>query len=99
MCKGIKKGQPEKVKLIDRIAVAVFSGLAAFVSGMLLWTPLFLISRGEEFVLVLFKVVLGFTIIMTVLGFMMMENLIVKIFSSLWKILAETLGIETKGRY
>ncbi len=79
------KKPKEEITLIDRIAVAFLSGVVAFITGVIIW---FLLVTAFEFegkyIFSSFKLVIGFTGIMAIAGFFMLENFIANLFGHLW---------------
>ena len=80
-----KKNTQAEITLIDRIAVAFLSGVFAFITGVVVWF-LLVASFGFEgkYIFSSFKLVIGFTVIMAVAGFLMLENFIATLFGHLW---------------
>ena len=79
----------DKHALIDRFAIAFLSGLIAFITGVIVWCLVLFLSHGMLLDISngSFKIVLYFTVLMTVLGFFMMENILINIFSKIWDFL------------
>ncbi len=80
------KDTKERFKLIDRLAVSFLSAILAFITGLIIWLSVISISivyritiDGGSFVLVLY-----FTAVMAIIGFFMMENIMVNIFGKIW---------------
>ncbi len=75
----------EKHTLTDRFAVAFLSAVFSFITGLIIW---FLFVVAYEFkgpyIFSSFKLVYGFTVIMSFLGFLRVENFLATIFGHLW---------------
>lgn len=72
--------------LTDRLAVAFLSAVSALLLGGLVWIAVLLIA--PEFAgptVTSFRWVLGFTIVMAVLGFLLLDNLIVHVLATLMR--------------
>lgn len=69
--------------LLDRLGMAILSGVLAFLSGIMIWGAIALGRYGGG-ILLPFDFVLWFTAVMTVLGFLTAENLLVTIFGKVW---------------
>jgi len=80
-----KRKTKEEIKLIDRVAVAFLSGVVALVSGVVVW---FLLVASFDFegkyIFSSFKLVIGFSGIMALAGFLMLENFIANLFGHIW---------------
>ena len=84
----------EKVKLIDRFAIAFFSGVLAFFTALVVWAILAGANLGGAFVVALsFKWVFGFTLFMSLLGFFLLENLLVNIYGYIWRAICYVFGV------
>ena len=80
-----KRKTKEEIKLIDRVAVAFLSGVAALVSGVVVWFLLIASFDFEgKYIFSSFKFVIGFAGIMALAGFLMLENFIANIFGHIW---------------
>ena len=89
--------QPENEppRLFDRFAVAGFSGITAFLTGLLIWFVLVGFNYLGVFVFVLpFSVIWWFTGAMALLGFLLLDNLLAEIFGKVWKIIGYAFGVE-----
>lgn len=88
------KAKPEeKTKLIDRFAIAFGSGVLAFFTALVIGAILAGVNLGGAFVVVLsFKWVLVFTLFMSLLGFFLLENLLVNIFGYIWRAICYVFG-------
>ncbi len=84
-----KKSHEEDYTLIDRIAVAFLAGLLAFVTGILLCVFLagFTTSAGQSIIIPSYRWIVGFTLIMAVLGFFKLENYLVNFYGYIWNLL------------
>jgi hypothetical protein len=71
------------VTLHDRFGIAFLSGVLAFLGGIAVWGLMFILTW---FVLP-FELVLWFTAVMAVLGFLMAESLLVTIFEKVWRLI------------
>ena len=74
--------------LTDRFAVAFFSAVCAFVLGGLVWLGILLVA--PEFVgpaATSMRWLLGFTVVMAVLGFLLLDNLIAHLLGMLLRFL------------
>lgn len=69
--------------LLDRFGMAALSAILAFLSALAVWAVLAIGRSGGGLVLPL-EYILWFTAVMTVLGFLMAESLLVTIFGQLW---------------
>ena len=89
-----KEKPEEKAKLIDRFAIAFFSAVLAFITALVIWAILAGANIGSAFVVALsFKWVLGFTLFMSLLGFFLLENLLVNIYAYIWRVICYVFGI------
>jgi hypothetical protein len=80
----ISSHQP--VTLIDRLGMAFLSGLIAFLSAGFLWLALAGLNRAGIQIVILPAWPIGwFTGIMAALGFMGVDNFLVKAFGKLWR--------------
>ena len=87
----------EKYTLLDRFAVAFLSAALAIVTGILVWGVIAGFNIGGASIIILpFKIVLGFSIFMGVLGFFKLENYLVTIYGYIWSILSYVLGINPR---
>lgn len=78
--------QPEREKsatLLDRFGMAMLSGVLAFLSAFAIWALIAIGRYGSGLVLP-FEPVLWFTAVMTGLGFLTAESLLVTIFGKVW---------------
>jgi hypothetical protein len=83
---NFKKPDIEEHSLIDRFAVAFLSGLLTFVTSVVIWLFLAGINVvGESIIILPFKWVHGFTLLMAILGFLKLENFLEKIYGWVWK--------------
>ena len=98
MYKRRRKIEKEDATFIDRVAIAFFSGVATFFSGMLLWGLFVVFSHGEEFILGLFKYVVWFSVAMAFLGFLLLENIIIEILAFLWRGIGSFFGVIPKEK-
>jgi len=73
------KNTKEKITLFDRLAVSFFSAILAFITGLLVW--LLIGSPGT----ISFNWVYGFTVFLAALGFLNLQNTIVKVLGLIWK--------------
>ena len=80
-----KKSTNEEITIIDRLAVAFLSGLLAFITGFIIW---FLLVASFDFegkyIFSSLKLVVGFTGVMSIAGFFMLENFLADLFGHLW---------------
>jgi len=82
----------EKITLFDRISVAFLSGLISFVTALIIWF-LFasLLDFEGPYIYSSFKLVVGFAIIMSVLGFLLLDNFIANMLGRLWHFIFDYL--------
>lgn len=79
--------------LIDRCAVAFLSALTALATGTVAWLALGLLLGQLSFdLLPSFGWVLGFTAVMALLGFLLLENLIASVLGRIWRVLVQLLS-------
>jgi hypothetical protein len=71
----------ENISLLDRLAVAFLSGMTAIITSGIFW---FSFLDG----LISIKILLVFVLIMTILGFFLLENVLVNLFGWLWRLLS-----------
>lgn len=72
-----KQNLQEKVTFIDRISVAFLSAVLSFVTGLVVWfLAVAALSFEGPYIFSSFKLVIGFTIIMTLAGFLMLQNIV-----------------------
>ena len=82
----------EKTTLVDRIAVALLSGLISFITALIIWFLFVAVLDFEgPYIYSSFKLVVGFTIIMSVLGFLLLENFIASLLGRLWHFIFDYL--------
>jgi len=74
------ENENEKTTLVDRLAVSLLSAVLAFITGLLVW--LLIGSPGT----ISINWVYGFTAFLAVLGFLNLQNTIVKVLGLIWKI-------------
>jgi hypothetical protein len=90
----MKTPQKDPIKLIDRFAVAFLSGLFAFVTAGILWFALAGINRGSNQIVILpINTIWWFTGIMTLLGFFLVENILVGVLDKVLKAIKILLSI------
>lgn len=71
--------------LFDRVAVALLSGLLAFLTSGAVLVSLYLAFGYSQSVWVVGRgVVCGFTLLMALLGFMLLQNVVASMFGRLW---------------
>lgn len=90
----MKRRQPlqEKATLFDRFAVALLSGLLSFISSLVIWFLIVIAMNFEgPYIFSSFKLVIGFTVIMALLGFFMLENFLARLLGRLWQFIFEYL--------
>jgi hypothetical protein len=76
----------EPITLIDRLGMAFLSGLIAFLSAGFLWLALAGLNRAGIQIVILPAWAIGwFTGIMAALGFIGVDNFLVKAFGKLWR--------------
>lgn len=80
MVRKIKNQRKRPITLLDRFAVAFLSGVLAFLSGIAVWALMLIITLFA----LPFELVLWFTVVMAILGFLMAEGLLVTIFGKVW---------------
>lgn len=79
----MKHKEPTKpTTLIDRFGMAALSGLLTFVSVLVLWL---LVVFAFGVTAIPFEIVLWLSGIMTVLGFVLAETVVVSVLSKLWE--------------
>jgi pheromone shutdown protein TraB len=89
-----KRKPEEKAKLIDRFAIAFFSAVLAFITALVIWAILVGANLGGAFIVALsFKWVLSFTLFMSVLGFLLLENFLISIYGYIWRAICYAFGI------
>ncbi len=84
-----KRKPEEKAKLIDRFAIAFFSAVLAFITAFVIWA----ILVGAFIVALSFKWVLSFTLFMSVLGFLLLENFLISIYGYIWRAICYAFGV------
>lgn len=77
-----------RITLLDRFDVAFLSGLLAFLSGVTIWALMFITA----WLVLSFELVLWFAVLMSVLGFLMAESLLVAIFEKVWWLIYGLVG-------
>ena len=94
-----RKQTHEKATFIDRLAIAFLSAVVAFITALIVWVVLAGLNIGATSIFSFhFNWVLGFTLLMALLGFLMLENVLVNIFSYIWHGLCYALGISPKEK-
>lgn len=79
--------ESDNTSLTDRLAVAFLSAVTAFLTGLILWGLILMFTYADDTLVNSFKYILWFTLIMAVSGFLLLENLMLRIFSPLWKLI------------
>lgn len=85
-----RKTHPEasSTRLFDRLAVSYLSGVAAFMTGILVWGALAGFNALGRYAPPLpFGFVVLFTIAVGILGFFLKENLVLTVLAKLWRFL------------
>ncbi|MGZ3853843.1 MAG: hypothetical protein ACXVBX_13690 [Flavisolibacter sp.] len=86
MCLKRKISRHQPITLIDRLGIAFLSGLIAFLSAGFLWLALAGLNRAGTQIVILPAWPIGwFTGIMAALGFMDVDDFLVKAFGKLWR--------------
>jgi hypothetical protein len=81
-----KMSSHEPITLIDRLGMAFLSGLIALLSAGFLWFVLAGLNRaGTQIVILPAWTIWWFTDIMAALGFIGIDNFLVKAFGKLWR--------------
>ena len=95
MNSGRKKyGDAEPATLIDRVAISLFSGITAFLTGLFAWFALGVFGFLEwHFWIQPLWIIAGFSLLMAWLGFFLVENIIIDTLITLWRWLGYLLGI------
>jgi hypothetical protein len=87
----MKKYQPihkQKVTLLDRLGVALLSGVTAVITGGLFLLGWFRFSPDVTQLDFAINTLIVFVLVITLLGFFLLENLLVKLFGILWALLS-----------
>jgi hypothetical protein len=83
----------EPATLLDRFAISLFSGLTALLTGLIFLG--ILLGSGIvsiDFGFLPIKIIALFAVIMALFGFLLLENIILNIFATLWRWLYSFLG-------
>ena len=89
-----KHEDAEPAKLIDRVAISLFSGITAFLTGLFAWFAFGVFGFSEwHFWIQPIGVIVGFSLIMACLGFFLVENIVINTLTTLWRWLGYLLGI------
>ena len=89
----MKSTNKEEVTLTDRFAIAFAGALTTFITGTIVWVGInSLFFTATETVTFPFSIVLLFTAFGTVLGFLTLENYLLKILAPIWNFLASTIS-------
>ncbi len=92
-----QKAPEPKITLLDRFAIAFASSVLAFITGLIVWLVLAGSNLAIVTVVVLpFKWVIGFTLVMALIGFFMLENFLINIYARLWSGVCYVLGVDPK---
>ena len=90
-----RQDEEEAPRLFDRFAVALFSGVTAFLTGLAIWFVFVGFNYMGTFVFVIpFSIIWWFTGVMALLGFLLLDNLIAEIFGKVWKIISYAFMVE-----
>ena len=84
----------KSANLFDRLAIAFLSAILAFITGIIIWVVVIFLSHGAffDFYSGAFRIVLYFTGLMAVLGFLMMQNILIDLFGVVWKYVFKVLS-------
>lgn len=86
----------DEATLTDRVALAFLSGLSALAAGGLIWLSISLLSAQLLFDWVPpFSWVLWFAGAMAMVGFLLLENLVVRLAGGIWRWVGHLLSIWT----
>ena len=89
----MKNNKKEEVTLTDRFALAFAGALTTFITGTIVWIGLnSLFFTATETITFPFSIVLLFTAFGTVLGFLTLENHLIKILAPIWNFLSSTVS-------
>ncbi|MDD2723342.1 MAG: hypothetical protein PHH59_04860 [Methylovulum sp.] len=86
--KKINPSPKNRVSLLDRLAVAWLSGVTSAITGGIFYAGWINFNADNENSDVATNTLIGFVLIMTVLGFFLLENLLARILGWLWSLLA-----------
>ena len=93
------KRQKANATFVDRLAVAFLSGLIALITATIIWLILLGFNYiGTSLLIVSYRWVLGFSLLMAALGFLLKENFLASLFGYLWHGILLMLGINPNDR-
>jgi putative Mn2+ efflux pump MntP len=94
-----RKTTHKKATFTDRLAIAFLSGIISFITALIVWMVLAGLNIGATSMFSFhFNWVIGFTLLMALLGLLMLENVLVNLFSYIWQGICYALGINPKEK-
>ena len=89
----MRNNKKEEVTLTDKLALAFAGALTTFITGTIVWIGLnSLFFTVTETITFPFSIVLLFTAFGTVLGFLTLENHLIKVLAPIWNFLSSTVS-------
>ena len=88
----MKQIPDDKVTIVDRLAVALLSAVISFITATVIWfLAVVAFSFEGPYIFSSFKLVIVFTVIMALLGFLLLENFLATVLGRLWHFIVDYL--------